>query len=79
MLFFFTPIIYSMLQIPPAYRPLWELNPLLPFIQLFRIPLALGQLPPADSIIVSAVYALVTFVAGSAFFFRSQRSFYSYL
>jgi lipopolysaccharide transport system permease protein len=79
LLFFCTPILFPLTQIAPAFRPFFELNPLLPFVRMFQDPISLGQLPSLDTIIVSVLYSVVLFVFGAAVFSRAQKSFYSYL
>lgn len=77
--FFCTPIIYPLSQVNPEHRKYFELNPILPFIQLFQDPISKGALPSMETIVISIIYAVILFVFGSAVFARSQKSFYAYL
>jgi lipopolysaccharide transport system permease protein len=77
--FFCTPIIFPLSQLTPEHRKYFELNPMLPFIQLFQDPISKGVLPSLETIVVSIIYAVILYVFGSAVFARSQKSFYAYL
>jgi lipopolysaccharide transport system permease protein len=77
--FFCTPIIFPLSQLNPIYRKYFELNPILPFIQLFQDPISKGLLPSAETIVLSLIYAVILFIFGATVFTRSQKSFYPYL
>ena len=79
LLFFCTPILFPLTQVSPAFRPYFELNPLLPFVRMFQEPISKGVLPSLETITVSSLYAVVLFVFGASVFSRAQKSFYSYL
>ena len=79
LLFFSTPILFPLTQVAPAFRPYFELNPLLPFVRMFQEPISKGVLPTPETVVVSMLYAVVLFVFGAAVFSRAQKSFYSYL
>ena len=78
LLFFLTPILYSVESLPPNMRPLFEANPLYPFVRLFQDPL-LGTLPPGDLTATAALYAAIMLTLGASVFSRTQKSFYLYL
>lgn len=79
LLFFLTPILYPITQIPEPYRGVFELNPVLPFIRLFQIPIANGLWPSPAVFGQATVLAVVTFVLGLTVFVKNQKSFYLYL
>lgn len=79
LLFFLTPILYPITQIPEPYRPIFELNPVLPFIRLFQIPIANGLWPSPMVFGQASLLAVVTLVIGLAVFVKNQKSFYLYL
>jgi len=75
MLFFATPIFYSLDRVPPPYRRLLEFNPLTHAVEGMRRALMWGQSPDAGwyafSLVASALLALL----GYAFFMKSKRAF----
>jgi ABC-type polysaccharide/polyol phosphate export permease len=77
--FFCSPIFFPLSQLTPAHRKYFELNPFLPFLQLFQDPISKGVLPSVEAIAISTVYAVVLLFVGSTVFARSQKSFYAYL
>lgn len=79
LLFFFTPILYPITQIPPEYRGWLELNPVLPFIRLFQLPISSAAWPPAVVLVQASVIAAVSLIAGLAVFSKAQKSLYLYL
>ena len=78
LLFFCTPIFYPLSAMPAAARPIFEANPLYPFVRLFQDPI-LGTIPPADMIATAALYAIIVLTLGASVFSRSEKSFYLYL
>ncbi|KKK88954.1 hypothetical protein LCGC14_2737980, partial [marine sediment metagenome] len=58
-LFFLTPILYKPDALKGKVAWLITLNPVVPFIDLFRAPLYLGSLPSQSSIILSILFSLV--------------------
>lgn len=62
--YYLTPIIYPLSRIPEQYVWLFNLNPMVHFIALFRNPIYLGVLPSTQAIAISAVVAAAAFTAG---------------
>jgi lipopolysaccharide transport system permease protein len=79
MLFFSTPILFPLTQVSPAYRPYFELNPLIPFVRMFQDPISKGVLPSVETVGIAIIYSVVFLVLGVTVFSRAQKSFYSYL
>jgi ABC-type polysaccharide/polyol phosphate export permease len=79
LLFFSTPILFPLTQISPAFRPYFELNPILPFIRMFQEPISGGAMPSLETVVLAIIYAVILFVFGATVFSRAQKSFYSYL
>ena len=77
--FFFTPILYRISVIPPAVRPYFEMNPVLPFIRLFQQPISDGVVPSMETFGLAVLYSILAVGVGVPAFFRSERSFYLYL
>lgn len=74
-LFFITPIFYSMDQVPYPYRRALELNPLAHAVEDVRRVLMWGELPAWDWWLVSIAVSAVLAVFGYAFFLKSKRAF----
>jgi homopolymeric O-antigen transport system permease protein len=77
LLFFLSPVIYPATSafIPPAIRPLYDLNPMVGVIEGFRWALlGIGD-SPGQMTLVSAFMAIVLFVAALVYFRRLERSF----
>jgi ABC-2 type transport system permease protein/lipopolysaccharide transport system permease protein len=72
-LFFLTPIMYKPEALAGKVAWLVSLNPLVPFIELFRGPIYLGTMPSANAISRSLVIALISLVVGFWFFMRHER------
>jgi ABC-type polysaccharide/polyol phosphate export permease len=66
--FFLTPIMYKSEAISGVVKQIIALNPMTPFVELFRFPIYLGRLP-AESIILSAgVFAIGSLLFGLVIF-----------
>jgi ABC-type polysaccharide/polyol phosphate export permease len=77
--FFLVPILFTPENMPDAVRTMNQFNVMYPMLRMFQDPLAKGLLPPVDLVGLSAAYAMVALIAGSAAFFRWQREFYMYV
>ena len=64
MWFFLTPVMYPEAILPPGFRRLLELNPMVHLLRLFRDPVYSGEVPSAAAIALGAAIALVTAVVG---------------
>lgn len=78
-LLYFTPVIYPVEVIPPQYRTLFELNPMLYLIQIVRAPIHDGALPSMQAISIAVALATVALLVGWTIFRRLSRGFYPYL
>ncbi len=78
-LFYLTPIIYSLEQFPPRYRWVFKLNPLIYFMNGFRLSVYYGLLPAAKSILASFVCAFIALVFGFWVFRKHQEEFVFYV
>lgn len=72
-----TPIIYSIDIIPAETRPLFLLNPMYYFVEIFRAPIHSGTIPPVEMWAIAAAWALGTFLVG-AWVFTSKANDYAY-
>jgi lipopolysaccharide transport system permease protein len=70
-----TPIIYPLALVPPRWRGLYMLNPMVGLIDGYRRVTLMGQPPLWGALAVSALAGLVVSIAGYAFFKRSEALF----
>ncbi|MCB2225918.1 MAG: ABC transporter permease [Desulfarculaceae bacterium] len=74
-LFFATPIAYSIRSMPPSYVPLMRLNPLTGVVENFRLVILYDKAPLWIDFAYPALFALVLMLAGFYFFQRSRKAF----
>jgi ABC-type polysaccharide/polyol phosphate export permease len=65
---YLTPIIYPIEILPPAVIPLFKLNPMYVFLEIFRQPLMNGIVPPMDIWGLAVIYAVVGLIVGGIVF-----------
>lgn len=72
-MFFLTPVLYekSMMLGPVSF--LMKVNPMVPFIDIFREPLTNGAVPSSGSILAAAVFAVMSVLAGLAVFVVNEK------
>ncbi len=73
--FFATPIAYSATLIPAEWRPLYALNPMVGVVNGYRWAFFGAPADAPVTLAISATVAAVLFVAGLAYFRRSERTF----
>jgi ABC-2 type transport system permease protein len=78
-LFYLTPIIYSVESIPMKYRWMFWLNPLTFSLSDFRMYTFYGMLPSLASITASFITGILALVIGFAVFRKYQHEFVFYL
>lgn len=71
--FFLTPVMYKNDALAGKVAWLVGLNPVVPFIELFRAPLYAGTLPSATAITSTAVFALGSLSIGLLFFLLQEK------
>lgn len=71
--FYLTPVMYKNDALAGKLAFFVQLNPLVPFIELFRAPLYSAQLPGTNTIIVCVIYTLVSLSSGLLFFFFQEK------
>lgn len=74
LLFFASPVAYSIALIPDRWKVLYALNPLVGVIEGFRWALLGGELPVV-ALLFSSVLAILAFVGGALVFRRLERRF----
>jgi ABC-type polysaccharide/polyol phosphate export permease len=72
-LFFVTPILYSQDRLTGKVAWLVDLNPLVPFIELFRAPLSLASLPSSSAILQAMLLSLSAMAIGLFVFLRQEK------
>lgn len=73
-LFFLTPILYKKTAMVGSVAWLVELNPVSPYIELFRVPLTQAILPEVGVVVSCTLISLVFFVVGLAIFLYQERN-----
>jgi len=76
---YLTALFYPISIVPPGWRSLILLNPMYHVIQLIRVPVYNGTLPPLESVVVGALTAAVTLVFGWTLFTRASDRFVYYV
>ncbi len=72
-LFFLTPIIYDKTSFVGGVAWLFALNPVTPFIELFRAPIRYGALPDLTLLTHATAIAVVSLVVGILFFLSQEK------
>jgi len=72
---YLAPVVYSSSVIPPAYRTIYALNPLVGVIEAFRSALLATRPFPWTEVGIGGGVAFVLLVAGGMYFSRAERSF----
>lgn len=78
-LFYVTPIIFSIDFFPAKYHWVFKLNPLVYFLNGFRLTVYYGQLPLWPSVAASFACAFVSLAVGLAIFRKYQNEFVFYV
>jgi ABC-type polysaccharide/polyol phosphate export permease len=72
-LFFLTPVLYKHDALAGKVAWLVGLNPVVPFIELFRSPLYLATLPSANVVVRAAIISLSAIGIGLFVFLRHEK------
>jgi len=72
-LFFLTPILYKPEALAGKVAWLIKINPVVPFIDLFRAPLYLGTLPSLSTITLALFFSLTSLATGLLFFLWQEK------
>jgi ABC-type polysaccharide/polyol phosphate export permease len=71
-LFFLTPVFYQEDSLSGEHTTLLQLNPITPFIHLFRDPIYFSALPASSTVGTASLLALFSFLLGSVIFHVHQ-------
>jgi lipopolysaccharide transport system permease protein len=74
-LFFLTPIVYPLENVPEAYQWFLKINPLTYMVGMMRAAAMQGMVPSWRWLALSMVLSLVVFQVGYLFFMKSKRAF----
>jgi ABC-type polysaccharide/polyol phosphate export permease len=72
-LFFLTPIIYEKKSFDGTIAFLLHINPVTPFVEMFRAPLRYGMMPDATTITHAAILSIISLVIGISFFLVQEK------
>jgi lipopolysaccharide transport system permease protein len=75
MVFFLTPILYSIEAIPAPLRTLILINPIAPIVENFRRVLLWGTLPSARGLVLWSVVTGIWMLLGYAWFMKTKKAF----
>ncbi len=73
--FYFTPIVYSIDMIPPAYMKLFKLNPITPVILAYREILYFKRPPDMKALGISLLIGVVLLFIADKVFYKLQKNF----
>lgn len=74
-LFFMTPIFYSVEMVPQSLRPILAINPLTPIVQTTREVLIYDRWPDWSGLAIVTLLSLVIFQLGYFWFMKTKRGF----
>ncbi len=72
---FLTPVMYSSNRIPEDLRPIFNLNPMAPVVECYRVILYYKQVPDISTLGLAAVSGIVVVVLGEIVFSKLQKGF----
>lgn len=73
--FYFTPIVYSIDMIPPAYMKLFKLNPITPVILAYRDILYFKRAPDMKTLGILLIIGIVFLFIADKVFYKLQKNF----
>ena len=80
--FFFTPLVYDVsarMGDNSKWLFLWDLNPLVSYINIFRSLVYNVTLPSPKDILIAFIYSVLTFALGCVIFNENQNKFFLYM
>jgi homopolymeric O-antigen transport system permease protein len=77
--FYLSPVMYRPEFLPEQYRPFFRLNPMLYFLNQFRLVIYDGQLPQPRSIVLCLAIGVLALALGYAYFRRSEDALVYYV
>jgi ABC-type polysaccharide/polyol phosphate export permease len=77
--FYLSPVMYRPEFLPEQYRWFFRLNPMLYFLNQFRLAIYDGELPALRAVMLCLAIGLVTLILGYAYFRRSEDTLVYYV
>lgn len=77
--FFFSPVLWQPASLHGPMREFYRLNPAVPYLELFQLPIRQGAVPSVETWFVASALAVGLCLAGSVSFAANRRRFYYYL
>ncbi len=77
--FFFSPVLWKPESLHGPLKEFYRLNPAVPFLELFQLPIRQGILPPAETWMLASAWSVALVLAGAISFAGNQKRFYYYL
>ncbi|MGA2033958.1 MAG: ABC transporter permease [Thermoguttaceae bacterium] len=74
-LFFLTPIVYPISNVPEPYRKLLKINPLTSLVEMMRGAAMWGRVPNLTWLMLGLLFSLLVFQLGYVFFMKSKHAF----
>jgi len=74
-LFYLTPIIYSLTMVPEPYRSVILANPMTSIIEMYRSILLDGKIPSYELLLSGILYSVIIFVLGLVIFKKREKNF----
>ena len=75
LLFYATPIVYSMNMIPEAFSWVFKINPMAYVIQGFRDTLYYQTMPDLQGLAIITIFSFILLYVGYKIFYRLQKNF----
>ena len=72
---YFTPIVYTMEQVPERFRPFMNINPMTPVIVAYRDILYYGRFPQLQTLLWGLALGVIVLVIGTVVFNKLQKGF----
>lgn len=77
--FYLSPVMYPLSFLPEEYQRFFRFNPMLYFLNQFRLAIYDGQLPELKAVLLCLGIGLVTLILGYAYFRRSEDALVYYV
>ena len=77
--FFLSPILWRPDMFSPRMQAVLVVNPVIPFLSVFQIPIWRGELPSLTVILLGAAFSVMAIALGATTFLMTEKRFYYYL
>jgi ABC-type polysaccharide/polyol phosphate export permease len=76
---FLTPLFYPISIVDPKYLFIWQMNPMVHYVTIFRSIVYLGVMPELTNVIIGSAYSVLMLALGCAVFKENQDKFFLYI